>query len=438
MTLVFVTMFTVIFIALSGLTGRQYNQGVLQSRDETAFQVAEAGLNYARWRLAHEPDNFEAETRSVQDQQAGVIGSYVLEFTAPDPGSTIVLISSTGQLSDTNRNVTLQARYGIPSLARFASITNNDVWYGGQISGYVHSNGGIRMDGTSDSIMSSAKETYVCQPYHGCNYLTKPGIWGTGVIADLWQFPSPPIDYNAITSDLLAIKDAAAAAGLYYGPSSAYGYHVVLNSNNTFSVYKVTSKKSSLWSYAQDTGWQFTSHDINQQTFVETKPVPSNGVIFFEDTVWVDGEVHDRLTIAAGRFPDLPSTNADIIINGNISYNNVKDGSVVFAAVAQRNVLIPYSAAPDQLKLDGAYIAQKGRFGRRYYNSGSSIIKTRITRYGMIASNLVPVTAWVSGGQVVSGYKSGQSAYDPHMLYGPPPYFPTSGQYEFLSWEQIE
>ncbi len=51
--------------------------------------------------------------------------------------------------------------------------------------------------------------------------------------------------------------------------------------------------------------------------------------------------------------------------------------------------------------MDGAYIAQKGRFGRRYYLSGSHVIKSRLERYGMIASNLVPVTAWMDGGGVV-------------------------------------
>jgi hypothetical protein len=50
----------------------------------------------------------------------------------------------------------------------------------------------------------------------------------------------------------------------------------------------------------------------------------------------------------------------------------------------------------------------------------------------------VPVTAWLSGGSVVSGYQSGQSSYDPNLLYQPPPFFPASGEPEFISWEQVE
>lgn len=440
MTLVFVTMFVVIFTGLSGLTSRQFHQGVLQSQDERAFQIAEAGLNYGRWRLAHDPQNFAAVTKDVTDQFAGKIGEYSLTFTSPQAGSSVTKIQAVGITENQpGRQVTLEAQYGIPSLARYASITNEDVWYGGTLKGYVHSNGGIRMDGTSDSIVASAKQTYTCKPIHGCNNVTKPGVWGTGSDADLWEFPVPPVDYASMTLDLQDMKAAAEAANTYYGPSGNFGYHLLFNSNNTYSVYRVTQKTSSIWSYAADTDWQFTSHDINNKTFVHTKTVPANGILFFSDNVWVNGDIRSRITVAAGVLPDQPSTNKDIILNGNITYGGVKDGSRVFAAIAQRNILIPYSAAPSNLTLEGAFIAQKGRFGRRYYDTGSHILKSTLTRYGMIASNLTPGTAWVNGsGQVISGYQSGTASYDPNLLYAPPPYFPTAGEYEFLSWEQVE
>ncbi len=159
--------------------------------------------------------------------------------------------------------------------------------------------------------------------------------------------------------------------------------------------------------------------------------------MFFEDTVWVNGTIEDRVTVAAGREPysSDPNTNVDIIINGAITYNNVLDGSRAFAAIAQGNILIPYLAL-DVLRLDGAYVAQYGRFGRRYYTSGSSNLRTSITRFGMVASNLVPVTSWSDGFSVVSGYINSFSTYDPNLLYAPPPFFPTSGQYQILSWRK--
>lgn len=440
MTLVFVVMFTTIFIGLSGLVNRTFHESVLQSRDETAFQIAEAGLDYGRWRLAHNIDDLAAETKTVTDQFAGDLGEFDVTFQAPDPGSTVVLITSVGTTAEQpGREVTLRARYGRPSLARFASVTNQDVWYGGTIVGSVHSNGGIRMDGSANSTMSSARETYPCQPYHGCNnpFETKDGVWGIGTIQELWEFPVPAIDYNAITLDLLDMKAAAQAAGTYYDDSTALGYQVVFNSDNTVTISRVISLTSPRWSYWSTTGWQYVSHDVGSTVTVETVNVPSNGVLYFEDRIWVRGDIRDRVTVAAGVFPDNPSTHADIILNGDISYGGVLDGTRSFAAVAQRHVQIPYSGAPDTMDLDGAFVAQQGSFHRRYYSSGSHRLKTSLTRYGMLASNGVPATAWVNGsGTVISGFQGGSSTYDPNLLYGPPPYFPTSGQYEFISWEE--
>ena len=443
MTLVFVTMFLVIFIGISGMVSRTYHETVLQAHDELAFQVAEAGLNYARWRLAHNGDDLSAAEGVLTDQLAGDLGEYELTFEQPVPGSSIVRITSVGTtLTQPMRQVSLKVLYGRPSLARYASITNNDVWYGGTIYGSVHANGGIRMDGQADSLMTSAKETYACQPYHGCSspYQTKPGIWGTGEIQELWEWPVTSVDYTSITLDLLDMRDAADETDTHYGPSGGFGYQIEFAGDNTYSIYKVTSRGPSIWSWTSDTDWQYTSHDVGNKALIETKTVPAGGVIFLEDRTWVKGDIRDRITVAAGVYPANPSTNVDIILNGNISYGNVHDGTRVFAAVAQRHILIPWSGAPDNMLLDGAYVAQNGSFHRRYYPNccGASAhrLKTSLTRYGMVASNGVPATAWLDGGTVVSGFRSGQASYDANLLYGPPPYFPANSQYELISWEE--
>lgn len=443
MTLVFVTMFLVMFTGLVGVVSRSYRQAVVQSHDEIALQVAEAGLSFGRWRLAHDAEDLAAETRVVRDQFAGDLGSFAVTFV-PQPGSSVVEISSQGQAASlAERTVTLRARYGIPSLARYAFLTNEDVWYGGEIHGPAHANGGIRMDGQSDSQMTSAKETYICQPYHGCNYVTKPGIWGSGGLAELWEFPVAPVDYNAVTLDLLTMKEQARETNTYLGPSGGFGYELEFNDDNTYAIYRVTARGPNVWSWFAETGWQNTSHDVGRRSLLGRQAVPSGGVIYSEDTLWISGDIRDRVTVAAGVFPDTPSTNVDIIINGDLSYGGVKDGTRVLGAIAQRHVLIPWSGADDELEINGAFIAQKGRFGRRYYRNccgtQAHALKTQITRYGMVASNLVPVTAWVDGsGRVVSGYRRGNSAYDPRLAYQPPPYFPVAGQYEFISWEEVE
>jgi len=440
MTVIMVMMIGIMFTSISGVINLQYRQGGLAAQDETAFQIAEAGLNFARWRLAHNPTDFSAAEHELADQLQGALGTYSLTFTAPQNGSTVVTITSVGHTANSpTREVTLTATYGIPSLAKYVFVTNEDVWYDEEIHGQVHSNGGIRMDGVSDGVMMSAKSTYVCQTSHGCANETKPGIWGDGSDSALWQFPVPSIDYSGLTVDLLDMQAAAVAAGTYYGPSGALGYHVVFNTDNTYSVFIVTATTTAMSSYAPDTGWQTVSHDIATEAFLTSAAVPDNGVIYVEDTLWVNGNIRSHVTVAAGRFPDTPSTNADIILNGSITYDGVYDGTRTFGAIAQKNILIPYSAAPDNLELDGAYLAQHGRFGRRYYSSGTYTLRTSMNLRGMIASNWTPVTTWVNeSGTVISGYQTGASTYDSNLLYGPPPFFPTSGEYQFLSWGETQ
>ncbi|MCH8748852.1 hypothetical protein IH781_03850, partial [Patescibacteria group bacterium] len=92
MTLVFVSMFLVIFVALTGLVSRTYQESVHQAQEATAFGIAEAGLNYGRWRLAHDIDNYEAATKDMEDPFGGTLGSFDTIFQSPAPGATIVVI----------------------------------------------------------------------------------------------------------------------------------------------------------------------------------------------------------------------------------------------------------------------------------------------------------------------------------------------------------
>ena len=446
-TLVFTSVFLVIFIGLAGLTSRHFHQGALQFQEDAALHLAEAGLHYGRWRLSHDSENFEAESKTISDQFAGETGSFDVSFEPPSSGSTVVAITSTGRTSSpASPDVTLRVRYGIPSFAQFSALFNSDYWFGDSdvLSGPSHSNGGIRMDGLSNSVVSSALETYICQPYHNCNYVEKPGVWGTGQDQDLWEWPVPPVNFNAISTDLLDMQLIAEASATYYDRSNAFGYHLIFHDTNTYSIYTVTSLGPPIYSWAPpEKKFTYTSVDIGTEVLLETKSVPAGGIIYVEDTVWVEGDIRDRVTVAAGVFPDQPSTNADVIINGDLSYGGVHDGSRVLGVIAQRHLLLPWSAAEDVLDMDGAYIAKSGSFGRRYYpnccGAQAHRLKSKLNIFGMIGLNQLSVdTTYVNGsGTVISGYRETERVYDPNLLYNPPPYFPTTGEYEFLSWERV-
>jgi len=440
---------TMIFNGLA-VFGVMENRAVkFKHNSEIAFQIAEAGIEYYRWHLAHNSTDYTdgtglpgPYTRDYQDKNGTVIGKFILDITPPSFGSTVVTITSTGYaLEQPNTRRKIQARLGFPSLADYAFLTNSDIWVGDTevIHGKLHANGGIRFDGMDDALITSAKETYVCKPIFGsgCNNTVKPGIWGSGGPQEFWKFPMPAFDFNAITMDLSNIKSGAQNGGFYRSSSGAYGYHIKFKDNSTFDLYKVTALKPlPPPGYGKDVDGSkhYESYDIKTETLLGNYNNPNNGLIFIEDQVWAEGTVKGRVTVGSGKFPVNITTNTSIIIPNNILYT-VKDGTDALGLIAQKHILLPrYS--PNIMEIDAAVIAQNGS-AQRFYYSGN--ILDSLTIYGSVVSNGIWTWSWVTqGGSIVSGYRNTNTTYDANLNYNPPPSFPVGTEYHLLSWREIK
>lgn len=429
------------------------NYTVIQSRvirsnatREQALQIAEAGINYYQWHLAHYPTDYNDGTGAsgpyvhdyIDYDSQEVVGKYSLVITPPSTGSTIVKIQSTGwTLTDPTTTRTITARYGIPSLALYSFLSNDIIWIGPSetINGQMQSNNGIRFDGSGNAPIGSAKSTYICSSGQGSPCpATKNGIWGaaTQTVKNFWQFPVPAVDFSALTANLANMKSLAQGGGIYLPPSNANGYSLVFNSTGTVSVYKVTALRST------PTGWDVngTAHnediDYNTRSLQFTQAIPANGIIYIEDNVWVEGTVKGRAMVAAAKLPYVANSAPTIYIPNNIVYS-AKDGTSVLGLLAQKDVLATYYA-PNTLEIDAAVISQNGSVQFFYYNPAR--IKTSISVYGSLMSYGQWTWTWVNGGGAnVSGFTNTTSTYDDNLLYGPPPSFPlSSAGYKQLSW----
>ena len=117
-----------------------------------------------------------------------------------------------------------------------------------------------------------------------------------------------------------------------------------------------------------------------------------------------------------------------------------KNENTSLALIAQKDVLVPLYAAPENLEINAVLLAQKGKVMRRHYTATYSPyhLLDYIEIYGAIITNKVWTWTWVNaGGNPISGYENTETIYDPSLKYNPPPGFPTESQYDFIQWEEI-
>jgi hypothetical protein len=471
-TLVFGAIFLTIIGAFLGYVIVQHSEQMHQYNKERALSVAEAGLNYYKWFLAHNPGNTTNGTGVpgpyvgiYEDPEGGPIGEFSLEIASSTACGEVyaVDIVSTGTTYD-NPDVgrKVYARYAQPTVAEYAYIINSSVWAGADrtIVGPYHSNGGVRMDGTNNSTVSSGQETWSCTSTFGCSPTgVRDGVFTTtsNPNTDLFSFPSTPINFTGLTVDLSAMQSKAqTGGGLYIGPSGTgkSGYRVVFNAAGTISVYMVDST-TSYYGYTTEDDWQTERHVIATQHLVGTYTIPTScSVIFVEDKVWLEGVVKGKVTIAAADV-DTAGVDRSMILHGNITYADANSGLL---AIAEDDMLIGL-VVPNTMSLNGIFVAQNGRFGRNRYcetNSGSEgcsnttrlpgsptnlrpyAKRSTLTVNGTIVSNGREGTKWTSGGTYVSGFNIRNNSYDRDLVNDPPPLTPeVSDEYEFIEWREM-
>ncbi|MFA5061581.1 MAG: pilus assembly PilX N-terminal domain-containing protein [Patescibacteria group bacterium] len=436
--------FSIIVVGLAGYAISENRASLSKHNREVAFQIADAGINYYRWHLAHSQTDFYdgngtstpgPYVHAYSDKDGNVIGHFSLEIGPPPTGSTIVTVTSTGWLDiQPNTKRKIKVKLGFPALTDFAFLTGTDVWIGDDevTHGKFHANGGIRFDGLGDAPITSAMATYTCKQYHGCGAgQVKPGIWGDGGPESYWDFPATAKDFTEVTADLAKIETNSDPdlGGLNFTPSGQQGWRLQFTSSSQGQV--IVSKVLTTDCYkAKDVGdnnYFWPCIDISTQESYATYDMPSNGYIFVDDNVWVDGAVKGRVVVGT-------SVGKNIILNGDIIYA-AKDGTDVLGLIADQNILIPHNS-PDDLEIDAAVLAQNGA-AKRYYYPGD--MKTNLLIYGSVISMKIWTWSWVSGGgSITSGYRNTNSTYDANLTYGPPPGFPVGSQYNLISWQEVK
>lgn len=468
-------------------------------QSQKAFNIAEAGVNYYLWHMAHNNGDFK-DGQSIPatpdpklgygpyvhdyiDADANKIGTFTLWIKPQGNGSTIATVRSIGKANGEISSRTVEAQVGAASFASYGLVSDQEFWFGSNESanGPVFSNVGIHMDGPSSDVAASANAAYVPQSQYGGNGTSKDGVWcSTSITTPVncatrdktnWLFPRSSVDFNLVSSSLCSIKKIAlnnfAATACTLTPTtrtSGYipqvsssgsfsinqGYLVQLNTNGTYDLYKVSSENDKATSY---------STALSTTAIATNITIPSTGVIFAEDNVWVrtNPTYHGRVTIASGRLASS-TYQTSITVADNLLYT-VKDGSDAIGLIAQKDVVVAAYAPPTSgafnFEVDAAALAQNGSVTwPEYYEGTTQCTKGWVASnqsfvyYGSVATRLNWTWNYSKGAcgsnvkdpsssYYISGVMRTQTNYDYNLLYAPPPSYPVTGSYNILGWREV-
>lgn len=461
--LVIMTVVLIVLTSIVSFIASQTKYSLQVHAREEALQVAEAGIHFYKWYLAHNTDGRTAQQIQTfwnsgtaygvgslyeveyTEPGGGPIGRYQIEVTPPALGSTIVTVRSTGftyKYQDAPR--TIEVRFRRPSWSEYIVSTNAFTRFGAgtETFGRIHSNYGIRFDGIAHNLVTSAVSSYNDPDHTGGDEFgvhTHSGSVDplppaavpsrTDVFQGGREFPVAAVDFNGILGDLSYMKSTALAGtnGSLYFNNDGQGRHIILKTDDTFAIRTVQS-----FNGGNGSG---TSNEVtNYSGAWQNYPIPDDGVIYVENNLWIEGAVDGRrVTVVAANL--LSSSLKSVYIGKDIRYTNT-DCTDIIGIIGQNDIEI-YKNGENDLRIDAALLAQTGRVGRQNYN-GAGSVKSTITVFGAIATNQRYGFSWVNlgSGDLVSGYETRNLYYDNNLLYCPPPYFPVGTQYEMDLWEE--
>lgn len=471
MVLVFAGVFLVGVGALAQFVLVQSQNGRGKVAQEQALNIAEAGIEYYKWYLAHYPTSTWEGTRAYVDPATGEsIGTYTIATDVHTQCGDIMYrdVEVRGELTTEPRfEKTVTARYMKPSVTNYSYIIDSNEWAGSTrtIVGPYYASGGIHMDAAHNSLVASRVSSWTCTGGYGCNpSQTKPGVWGSGSNPSLWQYPLTLASFSTMAPNFASLKSKAQTYGRFFESISNgagnKGYRLVFKSNGTFDVYRVTVA-GYIWGWDEYGSARRNYHQITTENFLGNYTVPAScGLIYVEDQVWLEGVVSGKVALVVG--DTVNNYNPDVVLHNNLTY--ATDASVDgITVIAERDIL--FSAfSPMDLTVEGTFVALSGRVGRLHYvrNNGSyrdevtnsfvsvtgvGAYQTRgtLTINGTVVSDGRTGTQWTyniykSGTGYInetSGFTTRVNAYERVHAFEPPPYAPnTTSTPMYVQWRE--
>jgi hypothetical protein len=403
----------------------QNNAANLFKKQMQAFNLAESGLDKAVVQLRDgSASDFSGELSPV--------GTYDVDIT--DLGTfgnmrryKIVSVGTAGNITKRLTNFVQADNY-----ARYIWFTDaeiyrtSNVWFWNQdhLNGPTHTNGQLNIGGNDPGpifdgeVVSNSDQIYF---YNNRNSFASSNTSNSP--NDTPSFNGGiTLGGNAVRMPRQAtyLRSASANGGLSLTGDTT----VVLNSSGSIDI------TNSGYYYAHCTGRCRSCCALTDQS------LPANGALFVSDgKLSISGTLNGRLT--AGASGNIVVTDDVVYVNDPRAPNSTSTD--MLGLISESNVVIADAAttnSSDGLEIDASIMALNTSFMLENWDSRFADYKGELTIYGgIIQAQRGPVGTFnqVSGGR--TGYYKNYS-HDPRMLVTPPPFFPTTGDYVTLSWQE--
>jgi hypothetical protein len=367
----------------------------------TAHSLAGAGMNIASraifenplWRAGFSNKAFGGGTFSVQ---------------VVDLGNNQVKMTSTGTFAGATGVVACVLQPSSFSRFNYYSVTDqNGYWITGDtIWGPFHCNNFLNVAG-NPVFMQRATSLNGINNYQGLAHPVFKGGYDSGVNVTL-------------PSDLTPLKTAASTGGkwLQQGGGGNHPVFVQFNSDGTVT-WRINGNSD--WSGG---GW--TTEPL-------TSFAPNGAVWCNEDNLHIKGVLKGRVTIGSSKY---------VWIDGDITYAadpRVGYSTDMLGLVAENKLYITDNTENrgpnNDFTLMGSIFSRTDGLWAENYNT-RPVEGKMITVGGMIQS-IGGYTGVFSGGQnptVIHGFQPGGTYYDDRLMNDAPPFFPTTGNFEVVSW----
>lgn len=271
-------------------------------------------------------------------------------------------------------------------------------------------------------------------------WITGDTVWGPFHSQQRLNVSGNPVFYGKVTTKNGLFRQPKSSKPKFYG---GYQTGVSITLPVDFQPLKVAAQTAGRYISKKDVSLTFNADGtVTYQEGsgpVATVPLTTyapNGAIFVDNgNLRIKGTISGRATVAATGSSGAAKGN--VYLDDDIVYaHDPRSGSSddLLGICADNDVIITENAANNSdIRIDGSIFSRSGGLKADNYN-GRPVSGTIHLLGGIIQYQRGPVGTFSGSPPVIDHGFQKKYRYDNRLMVDTPPYFPTTGSYEILSW----